>query len=463
MTMERESPFFWTTLSSSEIDLLETVFWHRQTTRSSLSHRTGFSQSKINSAVANLLALHLLEEVGMHTSTGGRKPTLLRLSPSLGILVAIDLGATSFDLALLTPELRLLARFSEAANVSVGPGPMMARIKRALKEQLRAKQIPIEQILAIGIGVPGPVEFHTGLLVHPPIMPGWEGYPISDHLRREFGAPVYVDNDANIMALGELWRRPGRGRSFNVVKVGTGIGTGIICQGSIYRGANGAAGEIGHICLDPQGSLCYCGNKGCLVSMASGPAIEQMALEAARSGESPALAHILRQNGQLTSVDVSSASLDGDPVASSILQHAGHALGQTLASLVNFFNPSYLLIGGGVTKSGPIFLAALRQRVYQFSNPLSTRHLEISYTSLGDDAGVTGAAVLALLETLHGAKKKQGSLSALSQEKSTKEVTGLTFERRAEIKQQLPAPARKKNDETRSRTTHPASYRSTEW
>jgi len=204
------------------------------------------------------------------------------------------------------------------------------------------------------------------------------------------------------MALGELWRLQRTLPNFLVIKVGTGIGCGVVCHGEVYRGANGSAGDVGHICVDPDGPRCHCGNLGCVETMAAGPAIARLAVEAAQTGRSAMLAERLAEQGQLAPEDVGRASRAGDAAANSIVQGAGSLIGQMLASVVNFFNPSHVFVGGGVTRIGPLFLASLRQSVYQRSLALSTRHLEILYAPLADQGGLIGAGVLAMQETLRG-------------------------------------------------------------
>ena len=201
-------------------------------------------------------------------------------------------------------------------------------------------------------------------------------------------------------ALGELWRLQRSLQNFLVIKVGTGIGCGIVCHGEVYRGANGSAGDVGHICVDTEGQRCHCGNLGCVEAMAAGPAISRMAAEAANSGNSAVLAAYLHANGVIAPEDVAQAGRNGDAAANGIIQRSGSLIGQMLASVVNFFNPSHVFIGGGITRIGPLFLASVRQSVYQRSLALSTRHLEIQYTPLAAQGGLVGAGVLAMQETL---------------------------------------------------------------
>ncbi|WP_341675101.1 ROK family transcriptional regulator [Niveibacterium sp. SC-1] len=390
----------WDDLSPAELTVLETIFWSAGVSRAELAQLTDFSRSKANAAVAALIERGMLDETGPQVSSGGRRPETLLLSRNLGVLAAIDLGATSLDVALMTPDLTVLAHHSEPADVGSGPGVILSRVREVLRE-LRARcNIRREEIFAIGMGAPGPVEFGSALLVAPPIMPGWEGFSIREYLREEYAAPAYIDNDVNVMAMGELWRTHRQVPNFIVVKIGTGIGCGIVCNGMIYRGADGSAGDVGHICVDPNGQRCHCGNQGCVEVMAAGPAIARMGTEAAQAGQSQMLADVLADKGVITPEEVGQASRSGDNAANAIIKLAGTLIGQMLASAVNFFNPSQVFICGGISRIGPLFLAAIRQSVYHRSLALSTRHLEIQYAPLGERAGIIGAGALALHETL---------------------------------------------------------------
>ncbi|HZY17770.1 MAG TPA: ROK family transcriptional regulator [Ramlibacter sp.] len=389
------------------MNLLRTVFWSPGTSRNALADRLAFSKSKANALAAGLVEQGLLEETGLQASSGGRRPETLQVARGLGVVIGVDLGATSLDVAVMRPDLTVLAHQCEQADVRSSPGVVLARVRELIRELLVRAGVPAKKVIGIGMGVPGPVDFASAQLVNPPLMPEWDGFSIRDYLNEAFTAPVFVDNDVNLMALGELWRLQRSLNNFLVIKVGTGIGCGIVCHGEVYRGANGSAGDVGHICVDQAGPRCHCGNLGCVEAMAAAPAITRLAAEAAQAGESPALAQVLRGNGRLTATDVGQASRAGDAAANAIIQRAGSLIGQMLASVVNFFNPSHVFIGGGVTQIGPLFLASVRQSVYHRSLALSTRHLEIQYTPLGSQAGLVGAGALAMQETLrlHGGRE----------------------------------------------------------
>jgi glucokinase-like ROK family protein len=240
------------------------------------------------------------------------------------------------------------------------------------------------------------VEQASGLLRSPPIMPGWDRFPIRDAFAGEYAAPVFVDNDVNVMALGEHWGGVGKGvDNLLFVKIGTGIGGGIIADGRLYRGVQGCAGDKGHICADPEGPVCSCGNQGCLEAMAAAPAIVQKAERCARNGMSPILSEVLGQKRELSARDVGEAASLGDYWALEIIRESGRLVGGVLATLVSTLNPSLIVMGGGVANIGHSLLAEIRSTVYRRSLPLATRNLPIVLSELEQVAGVTGASVLA--------------------------------------------------------------------
>jgi glucokinase-like ROK family protein len=390
----------WRSFAPAERVVLDSIFWSAGLSRHELATKVGFSKSRTNAAIAALIDRGLIEEAGPGCSTGGRRPETLSLSRQIGIFVAIDLGATSLDVALLAPDMSILAHHAEPADVRSGPGVIVSRIRALLRELIKKCRANPRDIVAIGMGVPGPVDFADGLLVAPPLMPGWEGFSIGEYLHEDYAAPVFIDNDVNLLAMGELWRVHRKIRDFLVIKVGTGIGCGIVCRGEIYRGADGSAGDVGHICVDYDGPRCHCGNDGCVESMAAAPALSRQAVEAAREGRSVLLAEWLETRGTLVPEDVSQASRSGDVAANAIIQRTGELLGRMLASLVNFYNPSHVFIGGGVSQIGPLYLASIRQSVYRRSLPLSTRHIHIEFAKLNDLGGIIGAGALAFQECL---------------------------------------------------------------
>jgi glucokinase-like ROK family protein len=368
----------------------------RSVARSEMTGALGVSRSKISLEVGRLLEAGLLMEDGLAESEGGRRSSLLRIPRSAGLISAVDLGATSIDVALSTLGSELVAHRGEPADVREGPKAVLGRVKDLLSELLEEQGASRRDVRAIGVGVPGPVEQASGLLRSPPIMPGWDRYPIRDAFAGEYAAPVFVDNDVNVMALGEHWGGVGKGLdNMLFVKIGTGIGGGIIADGRLYRGTQGCAGDIGHICVDPDGPVCSCGNRGCLEARAAAPAIALMAERCARDGLSPNLSGVLGERGEISAKDVGEAASRGDYHALEIIRESGRLVGRVLATLVSTLNPSLIVIGGGVANIGHSLLAEIRSTVYRRSLPLATRNLPIVLSELDETAGVVGASVLA--------------------------------------------------------------------
>jgi glucokinase-like ROK family protein len=257
-------------------------------------------------------------------------------------------------------------------------------------------------IWGIGVSVPGPVEFATGRPIAPPIMPGWDGYPVRERLAATFDVPVWVDNDVNLMALGELRSGLAQGeRDVVYIKIGTGIGAGLVSGGRLHRGAEGCAGDVGHVAVvDDTSIVCRCGKNGCLEALAGGAALARDATAAAVAGHSPYLAELLSGGRRPDARDVSHAAQHGDPFSVDLLTRSGQLVGAMLATLVNFYNPSLVIIGGRVAASGDLLLAAVREAVYRRSLPLATRNLRIMRSPLADRAGLIGASAMVVDELL---------------------------------------------------------------
>ncbi len=386
-------------VSAHEAQIIAALRQHDTISRTDLARLTGWSRPKVSAEVGKLVKRAILIENGEGASQGGRRPRLLKFNQQLGYIIGVDIGATSMDLAVADLNAQVLARDCGPADVREEPLALLSEVKRRALGLLAKRNIRPQQVLGVGVGVPGPVDFLKGILVAPPLMPAWEGFSIRGYFHPIFpSAFVAVDNDVNIMALGELKSGAGTGvDNFIFVKIGTGIGAGIVCNGIIHRGHNGSAGDIGHICADHNGPTCRCGNVGCLEAMAAGPAIADRAWEAARNGSSLILAQKLEaNNGLLRAEDVAAAVREGDRMAIEIVQYSGQLIGDVLAGLVNFFNPSMILVGGGVANIGNQLLASLRQAVLRRSTALATRELTVSYSPMSGEAGVTGAIHLAL-------------------------------------------------------------------
>jgi predicted NBD/HSP70 family sugar kinase len=307
---------------------------------------------------------------------------LIRFNENAGLILAADLGATHGRLAVCDFGATPLITEALEMDIGIGPEAAMDRLARTWGELLDSVRKTPGHVRGIGLGVPGPVEFAAGRAVHPPIMPGWDGYEIAAHLCERHGVPAVVDNDVNIMALGERSAMVNPPDDMVFVKVGTGIGSGLILGGRMHRGATGTAGDIGHIQIANNESPCRCGNVGCLEAVAGGGAL---ARELSAAGLDV-----------VQSRDVVKLVRNGEHDAIHAVRRSGRVIGEALASIVNLLNPSLIVVGGDLAGAGEQMVAGIREVIYKRSTALATHALEIRPSKLGDHAGVVGAAMLAL-------------------------------------------------------------------
>ncbi|MGY1654068.1 ROK family protein [Geodermatophilus sp. SYSU D01119] len=371
------------TSSASAGALLHHVRTGRARSRAELVALTGAARNTVSARVDQLIAAGLLEEGGRGWSTGGRPPTLLRFNSAAGCVLAVDLGVTSVDVAVTDLSAQVLATVGHPIDIAEGPRPVLAEVDRLAQQVLAEAGLGPADVCAVGVGVPGPVEFSTGRPSHPPIMPGWHDFPIPSAFGR-YECPVFVDNDVNVMALGEMGVA-GSDQDVLVVKVGTGIGCGIIVEGGVYRGAQGSAGDIGHIHVpsaDGTEVVCRCGQLNCLEAIAGGTAL----LRDAQAAGLPVT----------TTREVVERAALGDGQALELVRRAGRTIGTVLAALVNFFNPHRIVMTGGVARAGVPLLAGIREAVYARSMPLAARALEITVSDAPDLSGRVGAALMAI-------------------------------------------------------------------
>ena len=355
-------------------------------TRSDLARITGLARSTVAQRVDALLAHELVYEAGGSASTGGRPPTLLTFNHRAGVVLVADLGATHSRLAASDLAGAPLAEEAFDMDIAAGPERVLSEVHEHFATLLEELGQTAEDVRGIGIGIPGPVAFSTGQPVKPPIMPGWNGFSIPRWFAGRYSAPVLVDNDVNIMALGEHWANWRDTEHLMFIKVGTGIGCGVVAGRVIHRGAQGASGDIGHIRLaGHEDVLCRCGNLGCLEAVAGGDALARRLSEAGLDA--------------VNSRDVARLVRDDDALAVRMVREAGRYLGEVLAGCVNFFNPGVIVIGGDVGQA-PEMLAGVREVTIQRSLPLATGELSIVPSQLGDRAGVVGAAIMVIEQVL---------------------------------------------------------------
>lgn len=399
------STFFWTLPTQNVkninkhavVDLIR--FTSGGISRIELSRQMNLTRAAITTIVADLQSVGLVREVESHYPSG-RRPIVLEINPERGYVIGIDMGATHATILITDFSARVVRELDAPFDINDGPTVCLPRVEQLVHQILTEAGLGLKDISAIGAGVPGPVVAGIGVS-GPPIMPGWDGYPIRDDLARRFGLPVSLRNDAELGAIGEWAYGAGRGeRHLAYIKVGTGIGAGLLLDGQIYGGANGSAGEIGHVTIDESGPICTCGNRGCLEALAGGRAIANRAILEVNSGRRTMLAEISPVNN-IRSRDVIAAARRGDLVSQQIVSEAGIHLGTALASLVNLFNPSMVVVGGGVAQIGDLLLEPIRQTVHQRSLLPASRSVRITSALLGRRSSAMGAVVQALSIILH--------------------------------------------------------------
>jgi predicted NBD/HSP70 family sugar kinase len=360
-------------------DLFQLLRDGRARTRAELALTTGLARSTVAARIDALISSGLVGPAGEASSSGGRPPSRFAFNPAARAVLAVDVGATHVIIAVTDLGGNILAERRLAQDVAEGPEAVLGRVVEEGKALLAEAGRTPSDLAGIGIGLPGPVEHATGMPVKPPIMPGWDGFDVVRYVRRSLPVPVLVDNDVNIMALGErtaYWPDEG---NFLFIKVATGIGAGIISSGELQRGANGTAGDLGHVRV-PRGDdvLCRCGNYGCLEALASGPAV----------AHSLALQGLAAEKGG----DVLRLVAQGNLQAIQALRQAGRDVGDVLATVVNLLNPSVIVIGGSLGQAGEHLMAGVREVVYRRSLPLATTHLRIGLSMAGDRAAILGAS-----------------------------------------------------------------------
>ena len=369
--------------------------------RAEIARQLELTRAAVTVIVNDFLDNGIIRESESIIVHSGRPPVVLEIDPTRGRVIGIDFGSNHLSLLIADTAAHILEEIEAPLDIQDGPKACLDQADRLLRDILLKAKLELKDILAIGVGVPGPIVSEAGMVLEPPIMPGWDRFPIRDTLEKKWGRSVSLNNDAELGALGEWAAGAGRGESnLAYIKVGTGIGCGLLIDGKIYRGITGSAGEIGHLTIDENGPLCACGNHGCLEAFAGGRAIAQQAMDSIKSGRHTRLASF-QKDGAITAQQVAIAARQGDLVAQQILNLAGTRIGIAIAGLVNLFNPGMVIIGGGVSQNGDIILEPIRQVVNRRSLPAATRVVRITTAMLGRRSSSIGAVIQAITIALH--------------------------------------------------------------
>ncbi|MEV6796689.1 ROK family transcriptional regulator [Streptomyces sp. NPDC051320] len=389
-------------------NLLRLIRSGEATTRGELQQATGLSRSTVGHRLEQLFGAGWLRHAA-GTSTGGRPSARLEFDPTHAVVLVADLDTRHGHAAVLDLSGNILAEHTGDLVIADGPDLVLDRLARWFGPLLKKAATAPDRVCGIGLSVPGPVDWESAQIVQPPIMPGWDRFPVRERLRDAFadhvgpppGAvplPVFVDNDANLMALAEQREHYPDCGAFLLVKVSTGIGAGVVVGGSIYRGIDGGAGDIGHIRLhDRPDALCMCGSYGCLAAAASGRAL----------AEQLTAAGVPTASGS----DVRAHLAAGQPDAVRLARAAGQRVGEVLVTVVTLLNPGVLMLGGDL--AGTPFLTGVRELLYQRALPRTTAHLQVATSTLGDRAALVGAAVM-VVDHLYAPDRADARLAALA-------------------------------------------------
>jgi glucokinase len=317
------------------------------------------------------------------------------MAPSL---IAVDLGGTQIRAAVCDADGQIYKRVARLTHASEGPAAVLARINETIAEA--ADGASIEAVAGIGIGAPGPLDPTSGTILAAPNLPGWVNVPLRNLVSAHFGKPTFLGNDANVAGLAELTYGAARGvRDLIYLTISTGIGSGIVVDGRMLLGARGLAAEAGHTIIKPDGPKCGCGNRGCVETFAAGPAISRDVVGRLKAGKASKITRLV--GGDLDKVDarvISEAAAAGDKLAVNAFRRAGKYLGLGIVNLLHLFNPRMIVLGGSVTKAGPLLFDPMWEAIRARAMPAYLEGLSIVPAALGDDVGLLGALALAVTE-----------------------------------------------------------------
>ncbi len=357
-------------------DVLDLIRHGRATTRGDVLEATGLSRMTIGQRLDALLAAGMIVEGGTTGPTGGRRRRSLAFDTSQSHVLVVAIDTTHTRVAVTDLGGTVLVEDSIDAPVSAGPSEVLDRIVSVMGSVLDKRSLGPADLCGLGLSLPGPVDPVSGRPSQPPMLPGWDAYPVAEHVQAAVpGVPVLTANDADASAMGEYAAAYTHVDSLCLVKVSTGIGTGIVIRGRSYNGVDGGAGDIGHVRVSPRSEVrCQCGMQGCLAAVASGRAVaaelRTLGFEASSGREVRALLQA------------------GEPEAARLTQAAGKRIGEVMATMVCLLNPEVVLVGGALA-SAPL-LAGMRETLYRLALPRATRHMALQLGILGEDAAVAG-------------------------------------------------------------------------
>lgn len=377
-----------TAIRESNLSLVATLIREAGTiSRAEIVRRTHLSATTVSSLANQLLASGFVYEIGMGESSGGRPPKLLQFDYTFRHVLGVDLGATHIAVVVMDLRGKVVGRRAVAFAVMEEPQGALDAVGALAQGALEAAGLERAALLGAGVGAPAPLEGQALNRLSGIILPRWQDVDLAAELRARLGLPVYLENDANAGAIAEKWWGLGRAQSdLAFIKIGTGVGSGLIIGGKIYRGYGGAAGEIGHTTIDLNGPLCRCGNRGCLESFAGAPAV---VAEVRRRRGAPA-------GERLTVRSIVADACAGEPAAAAVVVETGSYLGIAIANLLNLFNPGLVILHGDLVAAGALLTDAVHAAIRPRAISKAAQEASIAISELGDDAAAMGAATLVI-------------------------------------------------------------------
>lgn len=376
--------------------VLELIWQQREISRADIARQMGLSRSTVSEIVSDLLKTELVTETGDGPSRGGRRPILLTFDETAHVILGVDMGSSHVSVVLTDLRGHELDWEHREHPVRTDPEGTERLVTELSDAVLARHEGARKRLLGVGVAVPSPVDPLRPRRVSALLLPDWSGHRVMEQLQYAHGVPVLVENDANLGALAEHWWGAGRGlRDFTYIKLGTGVGSGHLVRGEMYRGATGVAGEIGHMVVRPGGLPCSCGNRGCLETLVGTPALIKRAKDLLREfPESPL------HGAGLTVAAIEDAALQGDALALTIVQEAAGHLASAVAVVLNLLNPSAIILGGSLTRVGPLLIAPIREGIRAQTLVNSAAASRILASELGPHAVAKGAATLVLDSSL---------------------------------------------------------------
>ncbi|MGD9092857.1 MAG: ROK family transcriptional regulator [Anaerolineales bacterium] len=367
--------------------VLNTIKTHGPISRTDIAQHTGLSAATVSGITAGLLKSELILEKAIGNSSGGRRPILLELNPSGGYVIGLKLSEEKVTGALTDLEATVIRKHTDVLDdhsVEIAVETM----NRVVQLLLAEGEVDAEQFLGIGVGLAGIIDARGGILRYSPIF-GWHDVPLAEMLQSRLQVPVYIDNDVNTLTITEQWFGKGQGvDNFLTITIGRGVGMGIVVNGQIYHGGKGGAGEFGHTVMDPRGAVCGCGNRGCLETFVSDPALLRMAVDSYERGD---------MSNKVASMDelLARAQRD-DPGAINVFARAGKVLGRAVANLINVLSPELIIISGEGVRADDLLFEPMRASISEHVMSDLSADTQIQIDVWDDDAWARGAAGLVL-------------------------------------------------------------------